>query len=88
MAATLCCINHPTRRQTETSSHSSDSTHGTSLPGTFSEQTIKPCAHHVPMTIPDRIGTEEKAMDYNDLKKNGLIRALDHNPDTKKPLTR
>ena len=36
------------------------------------------------MTIPDRIGTEEKAMDYNDLKKNGLIRALDHNPDTKK----
>ena len=26
MAANLCCINHPTRRQTETSSHSSDST--------------------------------------------------------------
>jgi hypothetical protein len=26
MAATLCCINHPNRRRTETSSHSSDST--------------------------------------------------------------
>ena len=28
MAANLCCINHPTRRQTETSSHSSDGVDG------------------------------------------------------------
>jgi hypothetical protein len=39
------------------------------------------------MTIPDRIGTEEKAMDYKDLKKKGLIRALDHIPNSKNPLT-
>ena len=58
MAATLCCVNRPTRRQTETSSHSSDSTCQSSLIF-YGYAPVAKCFYSVPLAVFENDGLRD-----------------------------